>query len=60
MENYFPDMIFNEATVPLGNAKPFCLHLDWINKANKRQLDKYYSVMDFELCAGAQNLKFRW
>lgn len=50
MEDYFPEMLFTENTVPLGNAKPFCLHLDWSTKANKRILDKYYAVQDMPLC----------
>ena len=60
MEDYFPEMLFTENTVPLGNSKPFCLHLDWATKANKRILDKYYSVQDMPLCSLAQNKKFRW
>ena len=35
-KDYFPDFSFNENTVPLGNSKPFCLHLDWSTKANKK------------------------
>ena len=60
LEDYFPEMHFNENTVPLGNAKPFCMHLDWSTKANKKILDKYYGVQDMPLCALAQNPKFRW
>ena len=60
MEDYFPEMHFNENTVPLGNAKPFCLHLDWSTKQNKKILSKYYSVQDMPLCKLAQNPKFRW
>jgi len=59
-QDYFPDFSFNENTVPLGNAKPFCLHLDWSTKANKKQLDRYYSVQGFPSCSLAQNIKFRW
>ena len=44
MEDYFPEMLFTENTVPLGNAKPFCLHMDWSTKANRKILDKYYQV----------------
>ena len=60
LEDYFPDMLFTENTVPLGNAKPFCLHLDWSTKANKKILDKYYTVQDMPLCGLAANPKFRW
>ena len=60
MEEYFPELLFNENTVPSGSAKPFCLHLDWSTKANKKILDKYYSVQDMPLCKLAQNPKFRW
>jgi len=51
MEDYFPELHFNENTVPLGNAKPFCMHLDWSTKANRKILDKYYSVQNMPLCA---------
>ena len=44
MEDYFPDMLFNEHTVPIGNAKPFCMHFDWSTKANRKIMDMYYSV----------------
>ena len=50
MEDYFPEFHFNENTVPLGNAKPFCMHLDWSTKANRKVLDKYYAVQDMPLC----------
>ena len=60
MDEYFPDFNFHENTVPLGNAKPFCLHLDWSTKANRKKLDRYYSVQDMPLCGLAQNPKFRW
>ena len=60
MEDYFPEMNFNENTVPLGNAKPFCLHLDWSTKANRKILDRYYTVQGFPQCKLAQNPKFRW
>ena len=60
MEDYFPEFKPNENTVPLGNAKPFCLHLDWSTKANRKVLDKYYSVQDFPQCSLAHNPKFRW
>jgi len=59
-KDYFPDFVFTENTVPMGNAKPFCLHLDWSTKANRKVLDKYYSVQDFPLCSLAQNTKVRW
>mmetsp|Transcript_42770 Transcript_42770/g.56482 ORF Transcript_42770/g.56482 Transcript_42770/m.56482 type:complete len:91 (+) Transcript_42770:257-529(+) len=42
MLDYFPEFHLSENTVPLGNAKPFCLHLDWSTKANRKILDKYY------------------
>ena len=60
MQDYFPDFSFNENTVPLGNAKPFCMHLDWNTKNNRRNIDKYYSVQDMSICKLAQNPKFRW
>jgi len=44
MADYFPEFHVSANTVPLGNAKPFCLHLDWSTKANKKILDKYYAV----------------
>lgn len=53
MENYFPDFRPSANTVPLGNAKPFCLHLDWSTKANKKILDKYYAVQDMPICGMA-------
>ena len=60
MEDYFPSFSFNENTVPLGNAKPFCMHLDWSTKNNRRILDRYYSVQDMPICKLSQNKKFRW
>ena len=60
MEDYFPEFNYNENTVPLGNAKPFCLHLDWSTKENRRVIDRYYPVQDMPLCQLAQNPKFRW
>lgn len=60
MEDYFPEMLFNQNTVPLGNSKPFCLHLDWQTKANRKVLDKYYSVQGFPQCNNSQNPKVRW
>ena len=60
MLDYFPDFTLNELTVPLGNAKPFCLHLDWSTKANRKIIDKYYQVQDGPVCKLAQNPKFRW
>ena len=44
LEDYFPDMLFTQNTVPIGNAKPFCLHLDWATKENKKVMDKYYAI----------------
>jgi len=44
MDDYFPDFNFQENTVPLGNAKPFCMHYDWSTKANRKVIDKYYTV----------------
>jgi hypothetical protein len=29
-ENYFPNLHFDENYVPLGSAKPYCLHIEWI------------------------------
>ena len=26
---YFPTLRMNEMYVPAGNAKPYCLHIDW-------------------------------
>ena len=43
MQDYFPEFNFNENTVPLGNAKPFCLHLDW---STKNVRTKAFSVQD--------------
>ena len=43
MQDYFPEFSFNENTVPLGNAKPFCLHLDW---STKNVRNKGFSVQD--------------
>ena len=60
MADYFPEFHISENTVPLGNAKPFCLHLDWSTKANRKILDHYYAVQDGPLCELAQNPKFRW
>ena len=60
MLDYFPDFLLSEQTVPLGNAKPFCLHLDWSTIANKRMLDRYYSVQDAPLCKLATNEGYRW
>lgn len=60
MENYFPNFLPNANTVPLGNAKPFCLHLDWSTKTNKKILEKYYAVQDMPVCSMTTNPKFRW
>ena len=60
MEDYFPEFTPNDNTVPLGNAKPFCVHLDWATKMNRNVLDKYYSVQDLPQCSMAHNPKFRW
>ena len=32
-DDYFPLLSFSENTVPLGNTKPYCIHLDWSTKA---------------------------
>ena len=29
---YFPTLRFTDLNVPLGSAKPYCLHIDWIRK----------------------------
>lgn len=60
LTDYFPTMDFREETVPLGNSKPFCLHLDWSTKANKKILDKYYVIQDMPQCGLAHNPKYRW
>ena len=60
LKDYFPDFSFREETVPLGNAKPFCMHYDWSTKANKKILDRYYVVQDMPQCQLAKNPKFRW
>lgn len=60
LEDYFPDLLVDENTVPVGNAKPFCLHLDWTTKAHKRAMDKYFNVQDQPECKLAQNPKVRW
>lgn len=60
MDDYFPDFNFQENTVPLGNAKPFCMHYDWSTKANRKVIDKYYTVQDMPMCQLAHNPKFRW
>lgn len=60
LQDYFPELIFTENTVPQGNAKPFCMHLDWSTQANKKILDRYYSVQEMPICQMAENPKFRW
>lgn len=60
LKDYFPDFSFREETVPLGNAKPFCMHYDWSTKANKKIMDRYYVVQDMPTCQLASNIKFRW
>ena len=60
MRDYFPDLTLNENTVPIGSSKPFCLHLDWSTKANRKMLDRYYQVQDMPLCQMAQNPKVLW
>ena len=39
-----PDMIFSEETVPVGETKSFCLHLEWIRNNKKNMRDRYIDV----------------
>jgi hypothetical protein len=43
-QNYFPDFHFMKEYIPLGTSKPYCIHLDWIEKKKASLLDRYVSV----------------
>ena len=60
LHDYFPDVLFKESNVPMGNSKPYCLNLSWNTKVNRKVLDHYYAVQNVPICQNALNPKFRW
>lgn len=44
--NYFPDFHFMSEYMPMGSSKPYCLHLDWIDKKRASMRDRYLSVLN--------------
>lgn len=56
----FPELILNENTVPAGNTKPYCFHIDWSIHSMQNVLDRYISVKGQTTCSAAQNSKVRW
>ena len=59
-DDYFPLLSFSELTVPVGNTKPYCIHIDWSTKAQKHIIDRYIPVKGMPTCKGAANPKVRW
>ena len=57
---YFPTLRFTDMHVPVGSAKPYCVHLDWIRKDQRSQTGRYHAVDNLGKCASAYNVKFRW
>lgn len=43
-KDYFPTLNVDPDYLPLGSSKPYCLHLDWIEKFRMAQKDQYKSV----------------
>jgi hypothetical protein len=58
--NYFPDFHFMSEYMPMGSSKPYCLHLDWIDKKRASMRDRYLSVLNMPFCWGATSPKVRW
>ena len=50
LQDYFPDVLFKESNVPMGNSKPYCLNLSWNTKVNRKVLDHYYAVQNVPIC----------
>ena len=59
-KDLFPTLRYEEEYVPMGDAKTYCVHLDWIRRDQKRMLDMYHSVTNFPECENSLNPKFRW
>ena len=59
-EGYFPSLKLTEDYLPVGDARPKCIHLDWIRLNQKRQTDKFNQVQNFPTCEGAENKRVRW
>ena len=58
--DYFPRLYVNSDYMPVGNSKPYCLHLDWNRKEKFRQIDLYHSVSGLPNCKDATNPKLLW
>ena len=43
-KNYISAFHFNEDYLPIGSAKPMCLHFEWIKKEQRLQLDNYIHI----------------
>lgn len=56
----FPDLLFNENSVPMGNPKPWCVHLDWSIKQHRSVIDRFVNVKGQPTCKDALNPKYRW
>lgn len=59
-ESYFSTVRLTEDYLPLGSGKPICLHVEWIKKEQRMQVDRYLGVQDFPECESAKNPKIRW
>ena len=59
-EDLFPEIVFNENTVPLGNIRQNCIHLNWSTKAQKSIIDRYIHVKGLPTCKAVTNPKVRW
>lgn len=59
-QDFFPDLVFTENTVPYGNPKPYCIHLEWNARNRRNMIDRYVSVKGQPRCKNSLNSKVRW
>lgn len=60
-ELYFPRLAVTEDFLPLGNSKPYCLHLDWYLRSKSSLYANYKSVSGIDTnCTDFNNPKVLW
>lgn len=59
-DKYFPQLHFMQDYIPEGSSRPFCLHIDWIEKPKSALTDRYIPIANMPYCAGAVSPKQNW
>jgi len=55
-KNYFPTVHYSDSHVPIGNAKPYCMHINWSKVQDKYVTDKYHNVTGLPTCSESSNI----